>query len=357
MKKIINKFEIEYLQILDENGNCDKKLMPKLSSKDIKDMYKAMVLTRIFDDKLLSLQRQGRVGTIAQVKGQEASNIGSAYALNKEDWIFPSFRETGSLILRGWPPEMIILYFGGDERGSKVPEGVNIFTIAIPVATQLPHAVGFAWGVKLKKDKKVVVTYFGDGSTSEGDFHESLNFAGVFKLPIVFICQNNQYAISVPREKQTAAETLAQKAIAYGFEGIQVDGNDVFAVYRATKEALQKARNGKGPTLIECVTYRMADHTTADDASKYRSKAEVEKWKKKDPIDRLRKYMEKNKMWNKKEEEKLIEGLKKKVEDIVKKAESYSKVNPEDIFKYMYKEMPWNLKEQMEEMKKNMKNE
>jgi pyruvate dehydrogenase E1 component alpha subunit len=204
----------------------------------------------------------------------------------------------GTFITLGYPLHLLFQYWGGDERGLFVPVGLNIFPICVSVGTQIPHAVGAAMGAKLRKDKCAVVTYFGDGATSKGDFHEGLNLAGVFRLPIVFICQNNQWAISVPIKKQTATATLAQKALAYGFKGIQVDGNDIFAVYQATRDALEKAKNGGGPALIECFTYRMSDHTTSDDAARYRSKDEVEAWRGKDPLLRLERYMAKRGLWS-----------------------------------------------------------
>lgn len=348
-EKTVGKFEVKYLQILDPTG----KLIGKsdLKEKDILKMYRYMVLGRLVDNKMLAMQRQGRIGTFAQIKGQEASNIGAAYALEKQDWLVPSFRENAALFLRGLPLENIIQYYGWDERGNIIPKGVNVFPTAIPVGTQLLHAVGFAWAGKFQKKKYVVMTFFGDGATSEGDFHEAMNFAGNFKLPVVFVCQNNQFAISVPRKKQTASKTLAQKAIAYGFEGVQVDGNDVFAVYHAAKKAIKKARKGGGPTMIECITYRMGDHTTSDDASKYRSEKEVKEWEKKDPIDRLKKYMEKKKIWDKKKEDALQKELTKLIETSVKKAESIPKPKIEDIFKYMYAKMTPELKEQLEYLK------
>lgn len=346
--KTIKEFKVNYLQVLDKDGNCHEN--PKLSSTQIKDMYKYMVISRIFDDRALKLQRQGRIGTYPSILGQEAAQVGSAYALDKNAWIFPSFREHASMIIRGVPMDKMYLYYAGDERGNLISKNTNCFTTSVPVATHLLHAVGFAWSKKLQKKIVPVVAYFGDGATSEGDFHEALNFAGVFKLPVIFICQNNQYAISVPRSRQSASETLAQKAIAYGFSGIQVDGNDVFAVYKATKEALANAKKGI-PTFIECFTYRISDHTTADDASRYRSKKEVDEWKKKDPILRLKKYMLSKKIWSEKEEAKLI----KLAEDLVSKSvhifETVKQPESEDIFKYMFKEMPWNLKEQLNSLK------
>lgn len=214
---------MEWLQILDQDGIVDKELEPDLKDKELKELYKMMLMARMFDDKALKLQRQGRMLTYASLRGQEASEIGSAYPLNPEDWVFPSFREHGVLIARGIPMKLLYIYWiGSEDANLELKKGM--FTVSIPVGSHLSHAVGFAWGAKLKKQKLATVVYFGDGATSEGDFHESMNFAGVFRTPAVFICQNNQYAVSMPREKQTASKTLAQKALAYGFEGIQVDG-------------------------------------------------------------------------------------------------------------------------------------
>jgi len=350
-RKVIYKGSIDYLQILNENGSVDNSLMPSLTKNEIIRMYELMVFSRMFDDKLLAMQRQGKIGTFAQAKGQEACQVGSCYALKQEDWMFPAFRETAAFLTRGLPAEKIIMINAGDERGNQIPEDVNCFMYTVPVASQILHAVGFAWGIKLKRERKAAIVYFGDGATSEGDFHEGLNFAGVFKIPVVFICQNNQYAISVPRDKQTASETIAQKALAYGIEGIQVDGNDILAVFKATQEALQRAKAGKGATLIECVTYRLGDHTTADDASRYRDKKEVEEWSKKDPIIRTRRYLEKIKEWDENKEKELMKKVSEKINEAVKKYEKIEDPNAEDMFKYMYKEMPWYLQEQLEEVK------
>ncbi len=344
------KGEVKYLQVLNEKGKLDRKLMPKLSSADIKKMFEWMVLTRVFDYTALLLQREGRILTYAPMLGQEASQIGSAFAMGKDDWMVPCFRENGAMMMRGFSADMLYAYWAGDERGMRIPLGVKCLPIAIPVGTQTVHAVGIAWASKLRKEKIATMVYFGDGATSKGDFHEALNFAGVFKVPVVFVCQNNQWAISVPREKQSASETLAQKALAYGIAGIQVDGNDVLAVYKATKEALDRARTGKGPTLIECFTYRIADHTTADDASKYRSQKEVERWKKRDPIDRLRIFMKKKKIWTAAYEKKMTEGFKRKILDAVKKMESMPTPDSADVFKYTYAEKTKRISEQEGEL-------
>lgn len=347
--KVVAKFEVEWLQVLNEEGKADEKLMPKLSGDDIKKMYEFMVLARTFDTKCMSLQRQGRIGTYASLLGQEASQIGSAFALEKTDWTVPSYREHGVLLVRGVPISRYLLYWGGDERGSKYGE-LNDLPLCIPVGTHLLHATGIGIAARRRGDKIAVICYFGDGATSTGDFHEGMNFAGINKAPTVFVCQNNQFAISLPRTKQTAAETLAQKAIAYGMRGIQVDGNDVFAVYRAAKEALDRARRGEGPTFIECLTYRLADHTTSDDAARYRTPEEVKLWAAKDPVERLRRYMESKGLWNAEYSEKVQKEADEKVKRGVEEWEKTPPPEPMDIFRYTFAEMPKTLAQQAEEM-------
>jgi len=349
-EKTLETFNIKHLEILDEKGDIDESLMPSLSDEQIKKMYELLILSRTFDHYALNLHAEGRLGTYASILGQEASQIGSAFALDKSDWIFPSFREMGVYITMGFPLYMPLQYWSGDERGIKPPDDLNIFPVCVPVGTQIPHAAGVAMGIKYRGDKNVVACYFGDGGTSKGDFHEGLNIAGVFKLPVVFICQNNQWAISVPREKQTASKTLAQKAYAYGFEGIQVDGNDIFAVYKATRDAAQKAKNGDGPTLIECFTYRMSDHTTADDATRYRYKEEVEVWKPKDPILRLKLFMEKKELWTEKYQNEVEEKAKAAVDEAVKKEEAIEHPEPRDMFMYTYEKLTLRQMKQMGEL-------
>src|SRR6266700_2506131 len=303
---------IERLSILDSEGNLDTALEPKLAADDLKRLYRAMVLGRRLDERMLKLQRQGRIGTFAPIKGQEASQLGSAFTLKPSDWMVPSFRETASIILRGWPTEKILALFAGRLEGGQPGSEQRDLPVTIPVATQLPHAVGIAYGIQYRGENAVVMAYFGDGATSEGDFHEAANFAGVWHVPVVFVCQNNQWAISVPLKKQTNSRTIAQKASAYGFPGIQVDGNDVLAVYAASREAVERARAGDGPTLIECVTYRLGVHTTADDPTKYRSDLEVAMWEQKDPLTRFRAYLEKRNL--------LEEGLEQRVDDEIAEA-------------------------------------
>jgi len=349
-KKVLKEFKVEYLQILDENGNCDEALMPNLSSEDIRKLYEMLILIRVFDQKAFNMQRQGRLGTYIQFKGQEACQVGSAMALEDNDFIFPMYRNSGLLIARKHPMVQVLQYWSGDERGSKAPPNVNNFPMAIPVGTQMIHAAGAGWAAKLRGTKQVAATYFGEGATSKGDFHEAMNFAGVFQTPTIFFCENNQFAISVPRKSQTKAETIAQKAIAYGFEGIQVDGMDIFAVYKATKEAVDKARNGKGPTLIEAFTYRLCDHSTSDDASRYRSKEEFEAWSKKDSIERLEKYMRKKSLLDDAYKERILKQSQETVEKAVTEFEKILPPEPKDIFRYVFAEMTNQQKEEMEEL-------
>jgi len=338
-EKIIESFHVRRLDILDEKGDVDKSLLPPLSDSDIRRIYELLILARTFDKYALKLQREGRLGTYAPILGQEASQVGSAFALEKSDWVFPSYRESGVYLTMGYPIQMLFQYWAGDERGLRTPDDLNIFPICISVGTQIPQAVGVAMAAKYRRDRIGVVAYFGDGGTSKGDFHEGFNIAGVFKLPVVFICQNNHWAISLPRDRQSAAKNLAQKAFAYGFEGIQVDGNDIFAVYKATSDALKKARNGKGPTFIECVTYRISDHTTADDATRYRSKEDVEKWRLKDPVLRLKLFMEKRGLWTEHYQRELEERTKATVEEAVRLAESSEPPYPQDMFSYTYENL------------------
>src|SRR2546428_2503673 len=306
------RFQVEYLSILDSEGNLDTALDPKLSPGDLKALHRAMVLGRRLDERMVRLQRQGRIGTFAPIKGQEASQLGSVFTLKPTDWTVPSFRETAAMIWRGWPIEKILALFAGRLEGGQPGPEQHDLPIAIPVSTQLPHAVGIAYGIQYRGENAVVMAYFGDGATSEGDFHEAANFAGVWHVPVVFVCQNNQWAISVPLKKQTHSRTIAQKALAYGFPGIQVDGNDLFAVYAATREAVARARAGEGPTLIECVTYRLGVHTTADDPTKYRTAEEVAECERKDPLTRFTAYLKKKRL--------LDDGLEAQVDEEIAEA-------------------------------------
>jgi len=347
---MIEKFDPlkgEMLQILNPDGRLEENLHPGLSDERIRELFQKVLFIRMLDRKALSLQRQGRMGTYAPVEGQEAGQVGSAFALGEEDWVFPSFRETGVLYLRGVPVRDILLYWMGDERGARFPEDVRVFPISVPVGTHTLHAVGAAWAARLRKEKTCTIVYFGDGATSEGDFHEAMNFAGVFQAPVIFFCQNNHYAISLPRKRQTAAKTIAQKAIAYGFEGVQIDGNDLPAAYAATREAREKALAGRGPTLIEAVTYRFGPHTTADDPTKYREEEEIEEWKSRDPVIRLEKYLAGKGLWDKNREGEFRAEAEEKINRAVQEAEAVPPPAVEDIFRYTYSKMTRALEEQL----------
>ncbi len=344
--------EGKQLQILNKDGVIvAPELEPRLPGEDLMKLYEMMITARVADAKALSLQRSGRMGTFAQVTGQEAQ-VGVGLMMKKSDWLFPSFRESGVMMMRGLPLELFFLVFMGSEEGNRMPDDVNIFPICVPVATQTLHAVGAAWAAKITKEKMATVTFFGDGGTSEGDFHEAMNFAGVMKTPTVFVCQNNQYAISLPRSKQTASRTLAEKAFAYGFPGMQIDGNDVLAVCVAAKAALEYAYQGHGPSFIEMFTYRRCPHTTSDDPTLYRSDEEVKMWEKKDPITRFAAYLRKKKLLSDAKEETIQKKAEEKVTAAVQKAEGIrSQMKIDDIFKYTYKEMPLQLKEQLDSLK------
>ncbi len=337
----------QMVQILDHEGNLNEKLRPKeLTDGVIQQLYEKMLFCRMCNERALKMQRSGRMGTFTSIEGQEACQIGSEFALDKKDWIVPAFRELAAMWAHGIPMENIFIYWIGNEIGSIPPDGVNVLPVSIPVGSQMLHAVGISWASKLRKEKEIAVTYFGDGATSEGDFHEAMNFAGVYKTPTVFICQNNQYAISVPRKIQTASTTLAQKAIAYGFPGVLVDGNDLFAMYAVTKEAVERARKGDGPTLIEAYTYRFGDHTTADDATKYRDRAEVEAWRPKDPLRRIELYLGKKGLWDKAAAEAQKTRLQVTVDEVTAKAEAVPHQTVDDIFDYTYAVLPAELVKQ-----------
>jgi pyruvate dehydrogenase E1 component subunit alpha len=356
-KKIdIPEHYVEYLSILDEEGRLDKGLEPDAPDELWLKLHRAMVLGRRFDERMLSLQRQGRIGTFAPVTGQEASQLGAVAPLRPSDWIAPSFRETAAQLWRGTPMESVLLIFGGFPEGAQGDAASNDLPVSVPVGSQVLHAVGLAWSIQYRGKDDMAMAFFGDGATSEGDFHEGLNFAGVYRLPAVFICQNNQWAISVPRKSQTRSHTLAQKALAYGMPGIQVDGNDILAVYAAAREAVDRARSGGGPTLIECVTYRMMMHTTADDPKRYRTEDEVQGWRKRDPIIRFQKYLSDKKLLAPDGIEALETEIQAEIQGAVDRAEAVMKTggHPLDMFDHAYAEMPPHLAAQRAELERDL---
>ena len=340
------------LSILDKDGKVNEALEPKLDEATLLRAYRTMALTRLADEKAVRLQRQGRLGAYPPSRGQEASQVGPALSLEQGDWMVWAFRELGALLLRGVPLWRLYLYWMGNEEGSVWESEVNVTPSVVPVGSQVPHAAGIAYAIKYRREAKVALCYFGDGATSEGDFHEGLNFAGTMRTPSVFVCQNNQWAISVPRRMQTASPTLAQKACAYGFKGILVDGNDVLALYAAAKEAVDRARAGEGPTLIESFTYRMGDHTTSDDATRYREKEEMAYWTERDPIARLRSYLIAKGIWDEGKEREWSEEAARAVEEAVKRAEEFAPPTLDDVFAHTYATMPSGLSEQLESMRR-----
>jgi pyruvate dehydrogenase E1 component alpha subunit len=339
---------IQRIEVMDteEDDSTD------LDDEELVELYKKMVLAREFDEKGFKLQRRGDISTYAPHKGQEACQIGAVYALEESDWIVPSFRESAAFIMRGAPLDKIFQRWMGDANGQKNLSELNTLPVAIPVGTQNLHTSGLGMAMSFEEDENAVLGFTGDGSTSEGDFHEALNFAGVYDAHSVFFIQNNQFAISMPREKQTKSETLAQKAIAYGIDGIQVDGNDILAVIEATREALEKARKGD-PVLIEAETYRLEDHTTSDDSTRYRDEDEVEEWKEKDPLKRFREYLKENDIW--KEE---LEDFEEEAEEKVSEAaeEALNKDDPEfdEMFDYVYGKNPEILEKEKEKFREEV---
>ncbi len=338
---VIARFEVRRRSYLAPDGAPLRALPSFASDLDLLlALYRGMVLTRTFDLKAVALQRTGRLGTYAVSLGQEAVSIGIASAMREEDVLLPSYRDNAALLWRGVKMEEILLYWGGDERGNCSSGPPHDFPFCVPVGSQAPHAAGVAYAFRLRKEPRVAVCLFGDGATSKGDVWEAMNFAGVWKLPLVFVANNNQWAISVPLKLQTASATLAQKAIAAGFAGEQVDGNDVLAVRAAAEEAIAAARAGGGPRLIEAVTYRLGDHTTADDAARYRPPEEVQARWKEEPITRLRSYLVSRKAWGKSQEEQLAAECQERVEAAVERYLATGPRAPQTMFDHLYAELP-----------------
>jgi 2-oxoisovalerate dehydrogenase E1 component alpha subunit len=343
----VASFEIHYSQFLDASGTAIAEL-PE-SARDpqaLIPLYRAMVLTRRFDAKAIALQRTGRLGTYASSLGQEASTVGLAAAMLADDVLLPTYREAGAQLWRGVRMEELLTYWGGDERGSDFQGPRADFPVSVPIASQCLHAVGVAYAKKLKRELGAAVCVCGDGATSNGAFYEAINYAGVWRVPAIFVVINNQWAISLPRSAQTAAGTLAQKAIAAGIPGVQVDGNDVIAVRDAVEQGLARARAGEGPCVIEALTYRMTDHTTADDAGRYREGDEVSGHWAEDPIARLRSYLSTAGVWTKAAEERMIEEINGEIDGAVERYLASSPMPPEAMFDHLYAVLPAAYTEQ-----------
>lgn len=347
------------VQVLKEDGALASKADPGLGKDELLRIYRFMSLLRLLDVRMLNLQRQGRIGFYGPTTGQEAATIASACALGKDDWILPALREAGAALVRGMPLTNLVAQCIGNAadvcKGRQMPchysfkEG-HYVSMSSVIGTQLSHAAGVAMAMKYRKAKAATIGYLGDGATSSNDFHAAMNFAGVYQIPVVFFCQNNGWAISVPSEMQSASETFAQKAQAYGIPWVRVDGNDALAVYRVTKEALDKARKGGGPTFIEAVTYRRLGHSSSDDPSKYRDEKIAKAWEKKDPIDRLRRYLEAKKLWDRESEKEMLDELNAEISLAIQEAESASPPPVDSLFEDVYAQIPPHLQAQRKEL-------
>lgn len=341
-----NPLEDKTFRIIDNEGKViDKVRMPELDKETILNAYKSMLFARTADQMAVSYQRQGRMYTYPPILGQEAIQVAAGMIIREQDWLVPAFREMALMLAKGVSLKEIFLYYLGNEEGSNFAKADRVLPICVPIGSQYLHATGIAYSVKYQQKDEVVFPFIGDGGTSEGDFSEALNFAAVWEVPVVFTIQNNQYAISVPVKSQTRSINLAVKAVGFGMPGIKVDGNDFFAMYVAYKEALEHARAGKGPVLIEAYTYRKGAHTTSDDPSKYRTREEEKSWEKTDPLARLKKYMDSQGIVLENEEE-LIQSYKEEVDKQFLEAENFRPYDLEDVFNYMYVEMPDDLKRQ-----------
>ncbi|MBI5157180.1 MAG: pyruvate dehydrogenase (acetyl-transferring) E1 component subunit alpha [Acidimicrobiia bacterium] len=322
------------LRILDVDGRL---LGPSpLPPEEIRRLFAVLLTVRAYDHKASALQRQGRLATYAQFEGQEAAQVGSAAALRPDDWMVATYRDAAAMWMQGYPWDNLLLGRMGDERGGAPPAGVNVLPPSITVGAHMIHAVGLGWAEQMRGTDRIAITYFGDGATSEGDFHEAMNFAGVYRTPTVFVCQNNGWAISMSRDRQTASETIAQKGIAYGIPGTLVDGNDLLAVFAATRDAVARARRGEGATLIEALTQRMGPHTTADDAGRYREERSLEDWRRRDPLDRVRRHLQASGSWSEDWEHEVVTAAAAEIEAAVGRAEDLAPFGAGAAFDRMF---------------------
>ncbi|MGE5342939.1 MAG: pyruvate dehydrogenase (acetyl-transferring) E1 component subunit alpha [Candidatus Omnitrophota bacterium] len=337
------------LQVMDNEGNIiNPEWKPDITDEFVLECYKFMQFARTADLMAVSFQRQGRLYTYPPNLGQEAVACAVGKHIRPRDWLVPSFREMGAWLLKGAKPSDVYKYFGGFEDGSRFSEAPNFLPSVVPIASQLPHAVGIGFAINYKKMDSMVFTFAGDGATSEGDFHESLNFASLWKVPVLFVIQNNQYAISVPVKNQTRSKNLALKAIAYDIPSVKVDGNDFFALYKAVDEAVKHIRAGNGPVVMEAYTFRRGAHTTSDDPTLYRTSAEEQSWAERDPLKRLNGYLIARGLWHEEDDEPLIREYRKEVEKEFARYENAPPYHLEDAFIYMFKDMPNELKQQMD---------
>ena len=349
----------DVVRVLREDGTLDPATDPKMDASLAVRLYEHMVLVRALDDRLVTLQRQGRIGFHIGSLGEEAAIVGSAAAVRPQDWLFPCYREFGAALWRGMALERYVdNMFGnaGDPaKGRQMPDhytakAAKFGSISSPIGTQITQAVGFAWAAKIKKDDLVALVYFGEGATSSNEFHNAANFAGVFKTPSILFCRNNGWAISVPVERQTASATFAEKAIAYGIHGVRCDGNDIFAVYKVVRDAVERAARGGGTTLVEAMTYRLSGHSTSDDPKAYRKDDVVDHWRRRDPIVRLRKHLEHTGLWTDQRQGELDARVDARLRAVVAEAEKAPPPPLETMFEDVYAEKPWHLREQLSEL-------
>ncbi|HEX7671136.1 MAG TPA: thiamine pyrophosphate-dependent dehydrogenase E1 component subunit alpha [Polyangiaceae bacterium] len=347
------------VRVLRDDGSVTPELDPRLSDDEVRTLLRYMVETRFLDERLTALQRQGRIGFHVGSLGEEGAIIGAAFAMRKQDWLFPCYREFGAALMRGLDFQRFVDNMFGNEndtvKGRQMPDHYTCrashwLSISSPVGTQITQAVGFAWAGKLKKEDLATLVYFGDGATSSSDFHSGMNFAGVFKIPTVFFCRNNGWAISVPTERQTASESFAVKGIAYGVPSVRIDGNDVFAVVHAVREAVARGSRGEGPTLIEALTYRMGGHSTSDDPNAYRGSDALKPWADRDPIERVRQYLSARGAWDAETERVIVADLEGKFREAVEIAERTAKPRLESMFDDVYAKPPWHLVEERAEL-------
>ena len=342
--------EFELNQVIDKTGEIVKpELMPNLTKEQLITLMERMVYVRTFDERCVSLSKQGRLGFYAPVAGQEASMIGSQYVLEKDDWLLPGYRDLPQILFHGVPMSQIFLWSKGHYQGGQMPDGVNVTPPQIIIGAQIVQAAGVGLGLKKKKKDNIVITYTGDGGSSQGDFYEGLNFAGAFQTPTIVIVQNNQYAISTPYEQQSAAHTIAQKAIAAGIKGVRVDGMDVLATYAVTKEARERAVTLSKPTLIETVTYRYGPHSmSGDNPTIYRSQDSESEWRERDPLHRYRLFLQKQNLWTKEQEEQMIEKAKEDVKKAIKAVENNKEQSINNLVENMFEKTPKHLKPYMD---------
>lgn len=351
----------DVLRVLGEDGTIDPARDPHVATADLVALYRAMIRVRTLDARLEALQRQGRIGFHIGSLGEEAAILGSAFALREQDWIFPCYREFGAALWRGMPLQRYVDNMFGNAndpaKGRQMPDHycwrrARFTSISSPIGTQMTQAVGFAWAARMKRDDLVALTYFGDGATSSSEFHNAMNFAGVFQAPVVFVCRNNGWAISVPTERQTASASFAAKGVAYGVPGVRCDGNDVLAVIAATREAVQRAARGEGPTLIEALTYRLSGHSTSDDPKVYRSDDVLEPWRRLDPVVRLRRLLERSSAWDDARQKELEAEVDAEIRAATAAAERTQPPPLDSLFDDVYAELPWHLVEQREALRR-----